>query len=56
LEYELGFVVDAVGTSPWAVVEVAIDSPVDAPIPRVSFAVGKTTEHKEVISDIREEV
>ena len=56
LEYELGFVVDAVETSPWAVVEVAIDSPGDAPIPRVNFAVTKTTEHNEVILDSREEV
>jgi hypothetical protein len=56
LEYELGFVVDAAGTSPRAVVEVAIDSPGDAPIPRLNFAVTKTTEHNEVILDIREEV
>jgi hypothetical protein len=55
LEYELGFVVDAAGTSPRAVLEVAIDSPVDARMPRVSFAIRETTEHNEVMSDIREE-
>jgi hypothetical protein len=56
LEYELGFVVDAAGTSPRAVAEVAVDSPVDAGIPRVSFTVRKTTEHNEVIWDKRDEI
>ena len=34
LEYEFGFVVDAAGTSPRTVFEVAIDSPVDAIVPQ----------------------
>jgi len=56
LEHKFGFVVDAAGTSPWAVVEVAIDSPVDAAIPRVSFDVRKTTEHNEAAQAIKGEV